>query len=82
MQTFIDNIYEVTMGDPKSGLRYTVGRTYTIGGKSVTISLIDEDVNESGVLYVYKWEDEEHVLWKKFWKVPYTLSKDINENKG
>jgi len=81
---FINNedIYEVSVGtDPKSNIRYTVGKQYsTGGGEKVVITAIAIDQNsliEHGVnraLIYAQNEKGEEILWKVTVDIPLIIT--------
>lgn len=85
----IGDVHEITVGpDPKTGMRYTIGKQYRIGSDRVTISEIVFDRNlfiSNSIVHVEVYaesEDGEEFLFKEFLNVPITFTPDINANTG
>lgn len=72
-----ESIHEVTVGtNPKTDIRYTVGRTYQVGKNSVTVTAIEFDQNAlstygiSRALIFAGTDNGEEVLWKVVENIP------------
>jgi len=81
---FIDDIYEVSIGNnPKEDMRYTVGRSYRVASKSVTITEIVYDQNSYFThgerrVYIYGSSSEgDEFLWKIIEGQPCTITRKV-----
>lgn len=76
-----ENIYEVAVGiDPKTNIRYTVGKQYTCGPDSkITITAIEFDQNAL-VIYgisralIFGEVNGDEILWKVIENIPMSIT--------